>query len=176
MSVLLTSAFSILTPQEILSSLYLRLILQMGTQNAVCLPELDFLRTLAFGTANITWTWYCSELEAQDDTALQTNQGCSHCEMTETSSPRSLQALCLPLPLPSSLTATEKTHNYFWDIVSALISAACRTQSKEPPLPSVSRAACWGQGRGPGHQIVPCESEHQETAALCPWTQTPLFL
>lgn len=70
------------------------------------------------GTANITWTWYCSELEVQDDTALQTNQDSSHCETTETSSPRCSQALCLPLPsfLTAHLRSTEKTHDCFWNI------------------------------------------------------------
>lgn len=144
MSVLLTSAFIILTPQE-LSSLHLSLILQMGAWNAVCPPELTFqgfwhLAVSERGTANITQSWYCSELEVQDDTALQTNQDCSHCEMSEISSRRCSQALRLPLPssLTAHLSSTDKTHDYFWNICFCLISAACRIQSlgKEPCVSS----------------------------------------
>lgn len=54
MSVLLTSAFMILTPQELLSSLHLSLVLQMGTQSAVSPPEPDFSGTLAFGQS-VKW-------------------------------------------------------------------------------------------------------------------------
>lgn len=121
------------------------------------------------GTANITWIWYCSELEVQDDTALQTNQGCSHCVMPESSSPRGSQALCLLLhsSLTAHLRSTEKTQDYFWNIW--FCSHFCCLQVPRPgqrvPRLLLSEQSCLCRAvhrpGAPGHVWgFTCEGEH----------------
>lgn len=164
MSVLLTSAFIILTPQELLSSLHLSLILQMGTQSAVCPPEPDFSGTLAFGSQ---WNGHCQH--NMNLVLFRARSSRWHCSSNK---PR-LQSLWVdwnqltqvlagsspspePCPPPWLLTLEAlRKHSVSEIPVSALISAACKIQilGKEPHT-------SWGQGRGPGHQIMPCEGEH----------------
>lgn len=139
MSVLPTSAFIILTPQEILSSLYLSLILQKGTQNAVCLPEPDFLRALVFGSQ---WKGHCQH--NMNLVLLRATSSRWHCSANK---PR-LQSLwddwnqltqvlagSLPSPAPAQLSdchlrSTEKIHDYFWN--TCFCPQFCRLQDLKP--------------------------------------------